>query len=366
MLAYKDSLAIYWKRQYKPEISREDIEVFIKRPDEYTVQFFKLEGLNESIFSQYNKALYGVEGIKTPEGKDRKLLSLARPLARFIEEELPDYTRQTKDISNDALKLRDAFKLSKSPLTLIFKEIPKALGFKELQESEESKELVEGLAKKLTGALRELKYTHKDLLARQVKLLGNALNIKPVDDELTLKDLRGLSFGKLAGLENFTIDEAGVKAFIKRLVSKFDDDEQWLESVLLFLGHKPTKKWTDKDKSIAEYRLSQFSKQLLDLHTLWLQDTKNKKQGSGDFDVVLLKTVKPGQGEIDTVVTIDDKTRDAIEGVKHKIDSALADVRHDSELQLAALAEVVNEYLMKYKGTQSANTDNSIDDVEEA
>ena len=367
MLAYKDSLAVYCLRQFRSELTSADIERFIKRPDEYAVQFFKLEGLNESIFSQYNKALYGIDGIKNEVGKDRKLLSLARPLAHFIEEELPDYTRQTKDISKDALQLREAFKLSKSPLALIFKEIPKALGFNELDENDESKDVVAGLAKKLTNALRELKYTHKNLLEKQVTLLGHALNIKmPEEGVLTATELRQQLYGKLAGLENFTIDEAGVKAFIKRLVSKADDDNQWLESILLFLGHKPTKKWNDRDKGVAEYRLSQFGQQILDLHTLWLQDTKNKKQNSGDFEVLLLRTVKPGQGEVDTVVTIDEKTRDAIGGVKEKIDLALADVCHDSELQLAALAEVVNEYLMKYKGTQSTSADNSSNIAEEA
>lgn len=367
MLAYKDSLAVYCMRQFRPELTDADIERFIKRPDEYTVQFFKLEGLNESIFSQYNKALYGIEGIKNEAGKDRKLLSLAKPLAHFIEEELPDYTKQTKDISVDALRLREAFKLSKSPLALIFKEIPTALGFKELGENDESKDVVAGLAKKLTNALRELKYTHKNLLEKQLELLGNALNIKPQHGEvLTATELRRQLYGKLAGLENFTIDEAGVKAFIKRLVNKADKDEQWLESALLFLGHKPTKKWTDKDKGVAEYRLSQFGKQILDLHTLWLQNSKNQKSIDGDFEVLLLRTVKPGQGEVDTVVTIDAKTRDAIGSVKDKIDLALADVCHDSELQLAALAEVVNEYLMKYKGTQSTSADNSSNVAEEA
>ncbi len=353
LLVYKDELAVYCLRQYKPDLALEDIERFIKRPDEYTVQYFKLEGLKESIFSQYNQALFGLDGTKTETGEDRKLLSLAKPLAKFIEGDLPDYTKQTKNILPDALRLRDAVKYSKSPLALIFKEIPVALGFKELDETDESIAAIAGLSQKLTDALRELKHTYAGLLQKEQELLAQALGFST---ELSLKELRKRIYGKIFDLASFTIDEVGVKAFIRRLTNKLDSDENWLESVLLFLGHKPSKKWTDKDRNIAEYRLNQFSRQILDLQSLCLQYDKNHKQGDNDFDVVLLKTVKKGQGELDTVVTIDKQTAGIIADAKVQIVTAL-DELPDKESKLAALADLVNEYLLEYNTTNTKESD---------
>ncbi|MCK5918702.1 MAG: hypothetical protein KAG34_09760, partial [Cocleimonas sp.] len=49
-LVKKDELALYEDRRYLPSLSREELERFVKKPDGFTVQLFKIEGLNASLF----------------------------------------------------------------------------------------------------------------------------------------------------------------------------------------------------------------------------------------------------------------------------------------------------------------------------
>jgi hypothetical protein len=47
-------------------------------------------------------------------------------MAIFIKD-IPPYTKQTKNISEVAQKVRDAFKNNKSPQDLLFRKLPEAL-----------------------------------------------------------------------------------------------------------------------------------------------------------------------------------------------------------------------------------------------
>ena len=49
------------------------------------------------------------------------MLEIAKPFAKFIDDEIPEYTRQTKTGLTQTMQesVRDAFKLSKSPVKLL-------------------------------------------------------------------------------------------------------------------------------------------------------------------------------------------------------------------------------------------------------
>jgi hypothetical protein len=49
-------------------------------------------------------------------------------MAVFMQD-IPPYTKQTKNISKMAQKVRDAFKNNKSPQDLLFRKLPEACGF---------------------------------------------------------------------------------------------------------------------------------------------------------------------------------------------------------------------------------------------
>ena len=312
------------------------LERFVKRPDEFTVQRFRIKGLRASIYAEY-KTFFD-------DDNDKTIVQLVRPLADLIDG-LEEYTQKTRssDMSGDARRVRDAFKLAKSPETLLFEDLPKALGY-ENQLDEENANL-EGYADALLSALKELKYSYRSMLSRQQRLLAYALHM---DEDVTLADLRRKSIGRYEGLEQHTVDVDGLKAFIMRLSKREGSDDEWLQNVLMFLGQKPSSKWSDADRAEAEVKLSDYAKRMLDLETLRLHYDKSAASYDDDFDVILLKSLKKGYEPIDEVVAIDQARHEAIKAVKAELRSSL-DKHKDKELKLAILAELVDDFLNEYR-----------------
>jgi hypothetical protein len=339
ILVQQHELALYEEGAYTPYLTEELIERFVRRPDSFTVQRFRLHGVRASIFKEYARALYG------DQDKVRDLLSIARPLARFMGE-LPEYTQKTKRISPRAQQVRNAFKLSKSPEKLLFEALPAACGLDGFDLNGGSAESSEGFAEILMETLRELKYAYDELLEEQLRLFCQAFNLDKTTD---LTDLRAVLRGRLDGLQSYTVDVDGLRAFIQRVVKKAGDDDAWFANLLMFLGSsKAPKKWADADRDAVEFRLAEYARRINDLEKLRVHYEGQKQKRGADFDVILLRALRQGASEHDEIVCIDDKTRAAIRQLKEDIAGQLSGLP-DKELRLALLAEVVDEFLINYR-----------------
>ncbi|MFQ5469988.1 MAG: hypothetical protein ACE5EH_06715 [Gammaproteobacteria bacterium] len=337
IIANQDELAIYENRVFKPRFTEEMIEHFMKRPDEFAFQRFRIAGLNSSIFKEYSKALFR-------DGKTRDLLGIAKPIANFIFD-LPEYTQKTvRGLSRRSQSVRDVFKLSKSPVTLLVEDVPKALGY-ELEGKDHNESSVAGLSNALTEILRELKHCFPELKDEMRSLCAQAFHL---DKGGSIQELRKSVYGRYKGLEDYTIDRDGQRAFILRLTQESRDDDEWFDGLLTFLGHKPVEKWSDPERDAAEYRLIEFSRKLDDLEKLRIHYQSFDNKINSDFDVYLIRSVKKGAPDYDEVVAIDSARHETIKIVKEEISKKL-DELGENELGLAALAEVVDEFLTKYR-----------------
>ena len=119
----------------------------------------------------------------------------------------------------------------------------------------------------------------------------------------------------------------------------------------MFLGSKPSKKWTDSDKDEADYKLAQLSRRLTELFKLAAEERRFGEQVDGDFDVYLLKSLKKGSDFLDEVVTVDKDRENHARTLKGAIEALLAQ-SNDKELQLVALAQVVDKFLSDKKESE--------------
>lgn len=345
-IVHQHEIALYEGATYRPYFTEEMLERFIKRPVEYEFQRFRIQGLKASVFSQYSQVLFN-------DAKERTLLELAKPLAAFMGK-LPEYTQKTRrGLSDQANKVRTAFNLAKSPERLLFQELPKALGFTTIQNSA-SEEDLSGFAEALTKALRELNQAHAVLIEREQSLLAQAFTLPA---STSLVELRDSVRGMCIGLDQYTVDTQGVRALLTRLTNKSGDNKAWLENVLMFLGHKPTKSWQDADQDTAEHRLNDFARRIIDLQKLSIH-SRDMAQKDDEFDVYLLRSLKQGGDFNDEVVVIDQNKRSYISDTKAEIKRVIAGL-NDRELKLAALAEIVDEFLIDYKNEQSTTGNTS-------
>ena len=345
-LVNEHELALYEERKYIPGFNQELLERFVKRPDQFSVQRFKIDGLNASIFNQYCKVVSGGAEPKT-------ILDIAKPLANFMGK-LPEYTLKTKhNLSDKAIAVRTAFNLSKSPERLIFEGLPKALGYQKLVNDEKS---IEGFAEDLTDVLRELNQAHQTLVTGMRARFAETLGL---DSKVTLEKLREQSRGRCAGLENYTLDAKGVRGLLVRINRDDTDDDQWFENILMFLGSKPSQKWTDTDKDEADYKLAQLSRRLTELFKLAAEERRFAEHADGDFDVYLLKSLRKGSDFIDEVVTVDKAKEEHAKSIRESLEAVLpkSNDRALQELQLVALAQVVDEFLVNKRESEKGQKD---------
>ncbi len=238
-------IAFYDEGAYSPSLTYEHLERLVRRPDLFTFQRFRVAGVRATLFDEYSQAIFG------EKRRSVAVLDLAHPLAKFLVG-LPEYTQKTRHLSKTALSVRQALAHAKSPEKMLFEHLPQACGFGGAEEPS-------GFAAKLISALRELNEAYATMIDELRTLLCNSFGV-PGDTEIG--ELRSVAIGRCHGLDRYTVDVKGLKSFMRRAMERERSDADWLEYILTLLGQKPPKKWTDQDRSTAEYRLAEFSARL--------------------------------------------------------------------------------------------------------
>jgi len=344
-LANSEELALFDGGHYCPFITQEIVERIIKEPQVFGVQRFKIDHVRDSIFRTY------IESVSTTGNppSEVNLIAAAKPLAKFMMK-LPDYTKGTKAISREAQLVRDRFFSSKSPLQLLFFEIPMSLGVRPLIGEPSTPGHLAEFAGKLRSAVAELRIAYHALLMDFLNQLREAFFINTRED---LDRVREMLAGRYSGLQDYTIDVQGLKAFIGRLTDKYGDEKQWLISLASFLARKPPEKWSDEDALAIKYRLMEFAKRIRELETLRLHSQRREDRLT-DFELVLLKTVSQHGGETEVVVALDKDKRQHIAIVVDQVTKMLAELGTD-DLRNAVLATLLSRRPadVQQKGSES-------------
>lgn len=325
-LANQRSLALYESGVFCPIVTQELFEILAKRPELFSVEAFDFTGIRAELFNIYLEKLIG----KVPE--ESTLLDIVKPLAKFIGQ-LPQYTLATKSLDAQTSAVRDAFQRTQSPMTLLFETLPKACGYPSYVGTDIDNNNPNDFLNDLVRHLNILNQAYQNLLNDFKDKLAAALK-EPA--ELKLSDLRATIANKYNGLEEYTVDSQGLKAFILRLQNNKETDEAWLESVAAFLGKMPPDKWMRNNIVEAEYRLIELSSRLEQLAVVHAHQLKVV---GVDTQVTVFRVVNK-DGETDQVAYLNPQLREQAKMfVKGQQDFKQA----DKQLKLAIIAQLLSE-----------------------
>jgi ABC-type dipeptide/oligopeptide/nickel transport system ATPase component len=242
-LSNKNEVAIYEDRFYVPYFTTEHLERFLKRPDTFAFQQFKIEGVTQSFLQEYQNSL--LNGKKAPNAP-----KLFQAMAVFMQD-IPPYTKQTKNISKVAQRVRDAFKNNKSPQDLLFRKLPEACGFNNS---------ADGFGEIIKTSLQEIKNAYSKMLDSQIGIFAEELNL----DNKQIK-LKLVEYGQ--GLKNYTVDDEITK-FINVISSNYRDDSNYFERILMSINDKHPKEWTDDNSTFAKQKISENIKLIINLNKI--------------------------------------------------------------------------------------------------
>ncbi len=324
-LSKQRTLALYESGTFCSHVTQEHFEILLKRPELFAIESFTFSGIQTELFNQYLAKLVG----KSPENST--LLDIVKPLAKFIHK-LPAYSLITKDLDAQAIAVRDAFQSTQSPMELLFSCLPIACGFPPYQdESAFNENNPSDFLNALVSNLNILNKAYDGLLEKIKQQLTQAFDIAESIDTQALREQLNQRY---AGLEKYTVDGLGLKAFIIRLQNNKESDTAWLESVAAFLGKAPPDKWKQNNASQAEYTLVDLSERLKQLATVHAEQL-NADVGS---KATLIRMVSE-QGEINQIAYITDELK--AEANKKLAQLDLSQV--DKQLKLTILAQLMAE-----------------------
>jgi hypothetical protein len=331
-LINQHEIAVFENGTYRPRFTQEMAERFIKAPLDFAFQRVRIDGVRSSIFDQYVDAL-----ITEKDKGGATILDLAKSLA-IVFGDLPLYTLKTPDLKPKTIEVRRVFQLAKSPERLLLVELPQALGYPSADQLTSNLDVLSGFSKDLIEVIHELQHAHSSLKEKQRSLLCSAFG---AEQDASIEEQRKTILKRFKGLEQFTVDKVGLHAFIMRLTKPMGDDDNWLETILMFLGHKPTDKWLANDQDVAEERLARFAQRVIELEKLSIWKPKVQEATSGVFDLHLLRSVKKSGEAFDKVVLIDERISKKVTNVVTAIEKDLKQL-DNRDLVFAALAKVLD------------------------
>jgi hypothetical protein len=118
--ARRSQTALFEELTYLPNLDGDIVQRLTKEPEAFELQHCAIEGDRLETFD----AIAKVFGVK--KGEDPEVLDVVRPLMEFVAK-LPEYSRNTKRLSLEAIGIRTILIGARDPAQLIFRDLPQAL-----------------------------------------------------------------------------------------------------------------------------------------------------------------------------------------------------------------------------------------------
>lgn len=313
-------LAIYESDVFCPIMQPEHFEILIKRPELFSVEAFAMRGIQAQLFNQYLETFIGKIADKST------LLDIMKPLAKFIAS-LNAYTLHKKDFPPQTLAVLNAFHKTQRPTELLFTLLPQACGFEPFTQEDFESQPPKAFLDVLVEQFKLLQQAYPVLLHDLKNAICQSLELS---ESLDVSQCRQ-SVKRFSGLEKYTKDEIGLKAFILRLQSSATTDEAWLESIGALLGKVPPSKWKSDNQIMAFQQLELLSNRLLELN-----DLNGQIEKEGNENAVMVRWISQAQGENSKVVFVDAKTQEMANQLLVEMNQKLAGVDNNAKLVMIA------------------------------
>ncbi len=311
--------ALFHKEEgYIPYLTSEVLDLLHKKPSNYYVKAYQVDGVKLNLFHKYKE----ITGLEADNRKTAS--SLIAIFSRFIAfyRNLPEYAQKSNRMSPAAKGVRDAIAKAKDPETALLDELPKGLGYKNLNLQEGGNNELEGFIKHLNEAIYEIRTSYDHLLDRYEKLLLSTLGIK----ETEFASYKPKIQSRFKELKPHLL-LAKEKTLVNRIMSKLDDRDSWLKSLADVILGKPLQKILDDEEVLLSdntIKMLEGLESLVELHQL--------KEERKEEDIIQLQlTEVSGEKRIENII-----------------------IKPETETELSELEEQLSELIKKNKNLGKA------------
>ncbi|MBV6501088.1 MAG: hypothetical protein CJBNEKGG_03584 [Prosthecobacter sp.] len=318
---HEAELAIYEDGRFVSDVEEFLKMRLVKAPDTFEFQLCRIHGMRKELLTHL------AEVVKLERTERTELLSIVRPICLMIAE-LPDYAKNTENLSAQTIELRKHVLAAEEPATLVFKAIPEALGFKgEVSRVEASK-----LASKLAQSLSELRRALPECRKRMTEIILEAFGEKAVDFSAWRRAISERAETVIVGVTN-----PELRAFSLKLIDNGTEESVWLEALGSLVTRVPPSRWRDKDETAFREGILALVKQFQRVESLHFGEGSQ----APDNAVRIALTQKTGE-ERDQVFHL--STSQAKEALMLR-KQLQAQMPKDKKLAVAALSQLLWEMM---------------------
>ena len=336
ILHYKTEIALYENGSFIADWSMPVFERLLKAPHLFELKRFRITRVRSDLFSRFFEVFNQSTETQTPD-----LLTVVTPLIQTIAQ-LPKYTLTTQELSDNAKNIRKVVLNAREPDELLFKQLPKVLGFPTfgMQETIDP-QVISKFFKTLKNALSELENTYKTLLNSIEQRLAEAFSLTSSKENLRAE--------LVARSEPLLAVKIGmdIKAFSVQVCSGGHDFSSWLEAIATFLAKKPPASWLDVDKAQFESNLAQLARKFRHFEAVSYEKLKHTESSTGE--PIRVGITAPKKIEQERVVIVTPSVEDAADQIEREIEPIFDkfDADENTEFRLAVLARMTQKLMQK-------------------
>lgn len=323
----RDDFALFGINGYIANLSDEMLELLIKNPEDFEIKTFAIEGVKLDVFNRYR--IFLDQTTKEKISND-SFIETIKPFLTFYKD-LPDYTKNTKRLSKEALGIRNSIFLAKDPEYTFFESFPNALNFK-IQQIQSSSEALQSFSIKLQDSIKEIRNCYDELINRVEDFIKSDI----IGEDLNFEEYKlNLQFRYKKLRRHLLLPTQ--KIFIQRLDSQIDDKKAWLNSLVQALVGKTLDKTTDEDEILIYDKFKSMVLELDSLTSLSKSDFNEEKE-----DVYDLQINTFFKGISKKLVRLPKEKKEEVFKIQKELENVLS---KDSSLNIAALTNLLKEML---------------------
>jgi hypothetical protein len=323
----RSDFALFSSEGFIPELNGEILDLISKSPKDYFVKAFDIEGVKLDIFNSYRIFLNQQIQEKL---SNKSFIETIKPFLVFFRQ-LPEYSKQTKRLSNDALAIKNAIAASKDPEKSFFEDFPTALGYTLVQLKDNAEALNE-FTTSLQNAIKEIRTSYDNLIHRVEAYIQNDVVGENLDFE-EYKDVLRMRFKSLK--RHLLLPYQ--KAFIQRIDSALDDKNAWLISISQAVVGKSLENFKDEDEIQFYDKLQKLIFELDSLTKLSGLEINEDKE-----DVLGIQFDSFVSGVKQNLIRVPKNKAEKINTVKSDIKKTLSS---DNIINIAALTKLLQELM---------------------
>jgi hypothetical protein len=239
-----------------------DIALFerlMNRPQHFALRRCRADGARKLVYERVATRL-APRALQQPV--QPALLAATLPLLR-LGRSLPEYTLTTRQLNDDAQRIRAALREARAPDELLFERLPAACGLPPFTADATGDEAtVDAFFAALRSGLEALQQAYPTLLLRIQDQVRRAFRVD-ADDGPTIRAELLDRYQRIADITN----DPQIRALGVRLETS-DDAEASIESIAALIAKRPPAQWGDSDLPAFEATLNDLGRRFMAVEQL--------------------------------------------------------------------------------------------------